>query len=82
MAVSECDTYINTIGIVANNINDVADAIDVIEDRIIDNDKFPVVKDNKIKTGCHNSYDIGTYQNCDKIYQDEYRWHPKEKKEH
>lgn len=26
------------------------------------------------------SYDIGTCQNCYKLYQDKYKWHPKEKK--
>ena len=44
MSVSELDTYINTV--------------DVIEDRITDNDKFPVIKDNKIKKCCRNTLEI------------------------
>ena len=58
MSVSELDTYINTIGIDANNINDVKDAIDVVANRIIENDKFPVIKDNKNKKCCTNTLDI------------------------
>ena len=44
MSVSELDTYINTV--------------DVIEDRIIDNDKFPVIKDNNMKRCCKTSLEI------------------------
>ena len=44
MSVSECDSYINTI--------------DIIEDMVIDNDKFPVIKDNKIKKCCRNTLEI------------------------
>ena len=58
MSVSELDTYINTSGIDANNINDVIDAIDVVEDKIIENDKFPVIKDNKTKKWCRNTLEI------------------------
>lgn len=42
--VSEYDSYINTI--------------DVIEDRITDNDKVPVVTDNKIKKCCHFTLEL------------------------
>ena len=58
MSVSELDTYIKTICIDANNINDAIDAIDVVEDRIIDNDKFPGSEDNKIKKCCRNTLEI------------------------
>ena len=44
MAVSECDTYINTI--------------DVIEEAIVDDTKFPTIKDNKVKTCCHMTLEL------------------------
>ena len=44
MSVSELDTYINTI--------------DVVEDRIIDNDKFPVVRDSRVKTCCKYTLEL------------------------
>ena len=44
MVVSEYDSYINTI--------------DVIEDRITDNDKVPVVTDNKIKKCCQFTLEL------------------------
>ena len=44
MTVSEYDSYINTI--------------DVIEDRISNNDKFPVIQDNKIKKCCQFTLEL------------------------
>ena len=58
MSVNELDTYINTIGIDANSTTDVIDAIDVVEGRITENDKFPVVKDNKTKKCCRNTLEF------------------------
>ena len=58
MSVSELDTYINTIDVVKNNINYVEGAVDVIEDRIIHDDKFPVVRDGKVKTCCKYTLEL------------------------
>ena len=44
MTVSEYDSYINTI--------------DVIEDRISNNDKFPVIQDHKIKKCCQFTLEL------------------------
>ena len=44
MTISEFDTYINTI--------------DVVEYAIDDDDKFPVVKDNKIKRCCQMTLEL------------------------
>ena len=73
MSVSELDTCINTIGIDANNINDVIDAVDVVEDRIIENDKFPVVKDGKVKTCCKYTLELAKLVlNCKRVNVDIY----------
>ena len=59
MTISEFDTYINTSDVVlTNNINDVEDAIDVAEDAITDDAKFPVIKDNKIKKCCQMTLEL------------------------
>ena len=44
MTISEFDTYINTI--------------DVVEDAIDDDEKFPVVKDNKTKRCCQMTLEL------------------------
>ena len=44
MTLSECDAYIT--------------AIDDMENRIVDDTKYPVVKDNKIKQCCKYSLEI------------------------
>ena len=44
MTISEYDAYINTI--------------DVAEDAITDDTKFPVIKDNKIKKCCRMSLEL------------------------
>ena len=61
MSVSEYDSYTNTI--------------DVVEDMIADNYKFPVVRDNSKMLSVH----IGTCQIDDKLFQGKGRCHQREK---